>query len=236
MPPISKAADVRRRDVLDAAMRLFATKGYDETSLSDVIATAGLSEGAFYHHFASKEDLLQALATRYAEAAMRRTQGIMDDQSLDAFDRLSRFLSRMRDTKLAAASEQQLAFAPLFRAENIELYERTRSAVKAVIRPQIVRIITEGVAEQAFDTSDPEEAAEIIMDVMASTRPIVADLYLAHTTDEVAAVTQRLFRRMRFLGTVVDRILGIPEGSIELTDAESLSIIGTLWQTPAAVA
>ena len=47
--------------ILDAAARLFSSRGYGQTSVDAVIAEAGLSKGAFYHHFASKEALFQAL-------------------------------------------------------------------------------------------------------------------------------------------------------------------------------
>jgi AcrR family transcriptional regulator len=231
---IVKTAIVRKQELLDTAMHLFATKGYDETSVSDVIAAIGVSKGAFYHHYASKEDLLEALATRYAEQAASRAQNVLDDPALDAFERLSRFLSRMRDNKLENAVEQHVAFAPMFREENVELYERTRLAVNAVVRPMLVRIIAEGVGDQTFDTADPEEAADVILHLMGSTRHIVGALYAARTRAEVEDVVERLFRRMRFLGTVVDRVLGIPEGSIELVDEASLRNVATVWHDAVA--
>jgi len=47
--------------MLDAAYRLFASQGYGQTSVDGIIAEAGASKGAFYHHFASKEELFRAL-------------------------------------------------------------------------------------------------------------------------------------------------------------------------------
>ena len=43
--------------ILDTAERLFIEKGYDHTSLQDIIESTGLSKGGIYHHFASKEDI-----------------------------------------------------------------------------------------------------------------------------------------------------------------------------------
>src|SRR3954453_11231300 len=50
-------ADVRAR-IIDVAVELFARQGYDGTSVAQVIAQAGVAKGGFYHHFASKEELL----------------------------------------------------------------------------------------------------------------------------------------------------------------------------------
>jgi AcrR family transcriptional regulator len=49
--------DLRSR-ILDAGIELFAHQGYDATSVSQVVARAGVAKGGFYHHFASKEALL----------------------------------------------------------------------------------------------------------------------------------------------------------------------------------
>lgn len=52
--------------ILDAAERLVIDNGYAGTSVDAVIAASGTSKGAFFHHFASKLELAQALVTRYA--------------------------------------------------------------------------------------------------------------------------------------------------------------------------
>ncbi|HTJ56193.1 MAG TPA: TetR/AcrR family transcriptional regulator [Devosiaceae bacterium] len=233
---VVKSAIIRKQELLDAAMRLIAAKGYDETSVSDVIAEVGISKGAFYHHFDSKEGLIEALAERYAAESAGRAQSLLEDETLDAFERLSSFLSRLRNQKAEVAPELFAAFAPIFRPENIRLYERTQSAANAIIRPMLARIITEGVAERTFDTSDPEGATDIILHLMTSNRPMIAALYAARTPDQFEARLSRLVERMRYLGTVIDRILGIPEGSIELTDQESVCAFSESWHGAAVAA
>jgi AcrR family transcriptional regulator len=51
-------AEGARERVLDAAIELFAKQGYDGTSVAQVLARAGVAKGGFYHHFASKDELL----------------------------------------------------------------------------------------------------------------------------------------------------------------------------------
>jgi AcrR family transcriptional regulator len=50
-----------RQELIDAATRLFATQGYEETSIEAVLRETGVSRGALYHHFASKEALFEAV-------------------------------------------------------------------------------------------------------------------------------------------------------------------------------
>ena len=50
-----------RKLILDAAYQLFAEKGYAQATIDDIIRACGVSKGALYHHFASKEELFKAL-------------------------------------------------------------------------------------------------------------------------------------------------------------------------------
>lgn len=227
---IVKSAEIRKQELLATAMRLFAAQGYEQTSINQIIAALNISKGAFYHHYSSKEDLVEALAAMYAEEAAARARSVLEDESLDAFGRLSMFLSRMRNSKTESAAELQAAFAPIFLERNRDLYERTQQAVNKVIQPILARIIAEGVADRTFDTSDAEAAAETMLHLMASTRAMVAGLYAATNQLDVQRQMNRLVDRMRYLSTVIDRILGIPEGSIELVDEASICIMTDAWK------
>jgi AcrR family transcriptional regulator len=227
---IVKPAEVRKQEVLECAMRLFAAQGYERTSINQIIAELGLSKGAFYHHYESKEDLVEALAEMYAEEATARARSVLEDESLDAFGRLSMFLSRMRNTKMESMETLQAAFAPIFLERNSGLYERTQAAVNNVVRPILARIIAEGMADRTFDTPDAEAAAEVMLHLMSSTRPLIAALYASTNQLDVERNIARIFSRMRYLGTVIDRILGIPEGSIELADEQSICLLSKTWR------
>ncbi|HEX8054801.1 MAG TPA: helix-turn-helix domain-containing protein [Thermoleophilaceae bacterium] len=58
-------------DLLDAARLLFAADGYNATSLEDVVAAAGVTKGALYHHFDSKRDLFRAVFENEERALAR---------------------------------------------------------------------------------------------------------------------------------------------------------------------
>ena len=69
---MTKPPAVRQR-ILTAAVDLFADHGYDATSVSQVINRAGVAKGGFYHHFASKDDLLYAV---YGDLITRQLEGM----------------------------------------------------------------------------------------------------------------------------------------------------------------
>ena len=225
LPRLIKPAHARRDELLDAAVQLFARDGYDATSINRIIAAVGVSKGAFYHHFAAKEDLVAALAERHARRTAEAAQSVLDDPTLDSFARLVGFLEVMRAQKLRDARDLRAAFAPILRPENRHMFECTHEATSNIVRPLIARIIAEGVAEQAFDTPDPEAASEVIMHLMTANRELAAALFAAKDRPSFEAAASALLRRLTFLGTVIDRILGLPEGSIELADASLIAVL-----------
>ena len=62
-----------------AATRLFQTKGYDQTSVQDILDALGASRGAFYHYFDSKGALLDAVVERMVEQAPAAVGTRLDD-------------------------------------------------------------------------------------------------------------------------------------------------------------
>ena len=62
--PVKKTPDEWRKEILNATQNLFASKGYEETSISDIMDTVGGAKGMFYRCFGSKEDVMHALGNQ----------------------------------------------------------------------------------------------------------------------------------------------------------------------------
>ena len=84
---------LRRDEFVDVALRLMQTKGWDATSIQDVLAETGASKGAFYHYFSSKADLLEAVIERITDAATASLHPAIDDPALSSMER---FAARLR--------------------------------------------------------------------------------------------------------------------------------------------
>ena len=158
-----KAPAVRRAELIDCAQRLFLQKGYERTTINDVIAATALSKGAFYHHFRSKEDLLEAIAARFAREAVDQTEGVRSDASLGALQRLNLLLAMTREWKGEHLPELRAMFTTLLRPDNAVLYHRIVGAVFDAMGPMLTGVIEAGQAEGAFDTADAEVAAEALL-------------------------------------------------------------------------
>lgn len=131
------AASARER-ILDAAHALVLAQGYSATTVDTVLAAAGASKGAFFHHFPSKRALGQALVERYAE----RDRAVLDEfmtaaeaESDDPADQLVAFVRRFEDAAGELALEQPGCLFVSF------VYEQVPDT--DAIRPLIVASIVE---------------------------------------------------------------------------------------------
>lgn len=75
-PATAKAEETRER-IVDAALLLFRDQGFDETTMRDIAAAAGVATGAAYYYFRSKEELVMAFYVRTAEEALELLPGLM---------------------------------------------------------------------------------------------------------------------------------------------------------------
>lgn len=86
---ISKPPEVRRQELLDTAMELFAQKGYEETSMGDIARAAGVAQGLCYRYFDSKQKLFQEAMEQYVRACCAHFLPIIHDREKTVRARLA---------------------------------------------------------------------------------------------------------------------------------------------------
>lgn len=156
--PLQARAEATRRRILDSAVDLFDELGYGETGLADVLQRAGVSKGAFYYHFDSKEAVASAIIEEYrrrnAEVVRERTDG-----SAPALDQLisATFISAalIEEDKSARIGNQLLQALSQISSGASKIYaEWTAGFIKGA---------TKGLeAVELGDGIDPAEIAEAI--------------------------------------------------------------------------
>ena len=66
---IVKEAEERKEEILGAAEKLFAAKGFDSTSTGGILDAAGIARGTLYYHFRSKEEILDGVIQRITDSS-----------------------------------------------------------------------------------------------------------------------------------------------------------------------
>jgi AcrR family transcriptional regulator len=155
-----KRAEETRSHILDAAVRKFAIAGYDAASVDDICGEAGISKGAFYHHFPTKQAVFLAL--------MQGWLGMIDINMEAVSGRtVPETLIKMTDLLpgVFAAAEDRL---PMFLEFWLQA-SRDETVWKAVIAPyrhyqeHFTRLVEAGIAEGSLKPTDSQVAAQIIV-------------------------------------------------------------------------
>jgi AcrR family transcriptional regulator len=118
-----------RQAILDAALDLFADKGYFGTSLRDVAAAVGVRESALYNYFAGKDALFEALLTAHQDSKAERLTPLTDGPITDGRALLQRLAGTMLDSYMEPREQKLFRILMsdgirLTRSGRINLYER----------------------------------------------------------------------------------------------------------------
>ncbi|MBW3087845.1 TetR/AcrR family transcriptional regulator [Bifidobacterium sp. 82T24] len=194
MARIMHPGDTERR-ILDSARRLFAEKGYEKTSVQDILDDLGLSKGGLYHHFKSKEAILDRLNADEWTTTARLLDELVGRKDMSALEKLRALIVSALDTPDhldLVRSQLALLKDPAFFTTNMRFWS-TRL-------PESFRsLIDMGVQDGSIPTAYPEEAAQLLS--LLGNYWLMPCFYPASRAD--------LERRIRCLATMLDAI-GVP--------------------------
>jgi TetR/AcrR family transcriptional repressor of nem operon len=154
-----------RQNILDAAQALMATKGFSAVGLNEILASASVPKGSFYHYFGSKDAFGDALLKAYFENYLADIDAIFADPSLPYADRIMTYFEKWRDAQGGFDCKGK-CLAVKLAAEVSDLSEAMRLALKdgtAGIVERLSDAIEAGVAEGSVTIQgDPYATAEML--------------------------------------------------------------------------
>ena len=169
MPKVTEAHRAARRDeIVAAALRCFAAKGYQRTSMADVIEESGLSAGAIYGYFTGKQELFAAVAGRVLEARrVELEQQRADGEPLAPGQVMATLIDGMRREPFGHVIVQLWAEAAI----DPEIGELVQSVLQRVRETVRQRLVEWASAEPGRVDGDPGEWATRVTPVMVGIAP-----------------------------------------------------------------
>ena len=156
-----------RAALLDAALELFAERGYQAASVEEIALRAGYSKGAVYFHFSGKEDLFYALLAERVDRALYEGLGLLatgspdHDMSVEASRRFAEFVRSQRGLLLVEHEYRSLALRNRrLRTRYVARQRRLRAAFAAAL---VARLDHLG----APPARDPEQLAGALLSLMS---------------------------------------------------------------------
>ena len=208
---------VKRKDILDAAQRLVYTKGYEGMSIQDILNDLQMSKGAFYHYYASKQALLEALIDRMVEEAEPVVLPIAQDPALPALEKLHRFFDTSARWKTARKSYILSLMRMWYADENMLVRQKAQRGMAKRYAPLLAGIIRQGIDEGVMATPFPDQVGEMLMTMIQGLGDSFIEMIFSESTD--LAQAEKLVSAHRL---ALERMLSAPAGSMNLVDFDTL--------------
>ena len=158
-----KDPEIRRAEIMDAAMLLFMEKGYANTTTQDIVDKVNISRGLLYYHFKNKEDILYCLVERYSEKLLSVIHVIVYDDDKTAIEKIRAFIDATiisTDNVSAEGTELQKT---VDLEENRYMLDKLSHKLIEKLTIYFERIINQGISEKVFSVKYPSETAEFLM-------------------------------------------------------------------------
>ncbi len=138
----------RKKDIVKKAYELFITKGYENTSVDDIIAKAKIAKGTFYYHFDSKEQMLEEVVNMMIASGVERAKKIIK-QDMKIEEKLVYTILALRVTP-----EEQSLQDVIHEKENIVLHKKTNDRIIEEAVPLLSQIARQAKKEGLFTCDD----------------------------------------------------------------------------------
>jgi AcrR family transcriptional regulator len=212
-----------RAALVAAAWELFGTVGYEAATVEAIITRTGVSKGAFYHHFGSKEELLNAVAEQMTAASWSPVGPLVAESSLGAVEKVSRFLDLLRAWKLANIGAVGEVGRLLYRPENLLLLTKAQARTMELATPALAAIVRQGINEGTFSVRDPEVTSRMVLRLVAdATSDMMAFLANRACTTQMV---EEIARQIDLVLDAMERLLGAQAGAFRRPGRSALEAL-----------
>ncbi|SEV83659.1 TetR/AcrR family transcriptional regulator [[Clostridium] fimetarium] len=195
-----KEGEVRKREILVTARELFIKKGYEQTSINDILKIVDIAKGTFYYYFASKEEVLEAIILDIVEEGARRAQMILKDKSIPLVNRI--MMAIMAQAPEFEGSNE--IAEELHKVENAKLEQLYLKAMLKRMTQVLQEPVLEGIERDVFHMDYPMEGIESIL--LLGHMMFDCDVFQWKTEDFPRKIKAFLCNAERIMGTSVGEL------------------------------
>ena len=191
---VIKNGEERKHEILDIAKELFIEKGYENTSIVNILEKVGIAKGTLYYYFTSKEEILDAIIDRISEKIFYKAQEISKDPSLSVQEKI---LGVVMSLNIEDDQEKKIV-------NNIHMHQKQFDSIIDNVVPILTKVICEGIEKGIFNTDYPLETVEMILIYTQTVFDSNNNLSMEETLRKISAFIVNL-----------ERLLGAEKGSFD---------------------
>ena len=189
MSRIDKAS-ITKQKITTTATALFFQNGFENTTMMDIMKSTGLSKGALYHHFNSKQEIMGYIIAQRKELINNLFEGLAENRDLHSVEKIDLLVRELlKDDTLFNLTQNHWAEKVPY-----ALLDTLRNSVN-VLGKYVEEIIRQGNASMEFNCKHPKEIAEIFM--------LLFDVWLDPII--VNSTYHEVYNRIQFIVTMLQK-------------------------------
>lgn len=197
---VIKNGEERKHEILDIAKELFIEKGYENTSIVNILEKVGIAKGTLYYYFTSKEEILDAIIDRISEKIFYKAQEISKDPSLSVQEKI---LGVVMSLNIEDDKEKKIV-NNIHNPQNLLMHQKQFDSIIDNVVPILTKVICEGIEKGIFNTDYPLETVEMILIYTQTVFDSNNNLSMEETLRKISAFIINL-----------ERLLGAEKGSFD---------------------
>jgi AcrR family transcriptional regulator len=207
-------------DIMRSAEDLFLEQGFEKTSMRQIAERTGLTKGALYHHFDSKEALLDRLCAEHYRVMLDAAGSAANDPSLSCFVRIRKVIELARDMGMSHLSFVSEYLTMRSDEGSVMLKERLKKYDKKYYAALIGPLLKEAKEKGECDFSGPPEVLAVFLyqldqGVDEEIRRIFAETNSSLETDKAQSKTEQgIIDIMKTYVYIFSRILHAPAAEV----------------------
>ena len=153
----------RKQELLQIAYRMFISRGYENTSVDDIIEEAGIAKGTYYYYFETKEQMLEEVIGMMIDRETEAARQILKAE-IPLPQKIVGIITSLRPTQ-----EETPIEGALMQPENIVMHEKIRKKIVEEAVPLLSEVVEEGVAEGVFSCDCIPERVRMLLVISSDT-------------------------------------------------------------------
>jgi AcrR family transcriptional regulator len=194
---VTKVPEERKQELIDTAERLFLEKGYEQTTVADIVREIEVAQGTFYYYFSSKEEILEAIIEKDITALEEDVRQIMSREDANAAIKLNAVVNSI----IGISTSRREIMDYLHEESNAVMHEKMERHIIERLVPLMTRVVAEGTHAGIFDVQYPTESVEFLL----------ASLVYFFHHPEIFADPMRREKMQSSLETILGRTLAVKD-------------------------
>ena len=158
-----KKGERRKQEMLQIAYRMFISRGYENTSVDEIIEEADIAKGTYYYYFETKEQMLEEVIGMMIDQEMEAAGRILQEE-IPVPQKIIGMISSLRPTQ-----EERPIEGALMQPENIVMHEKIRKKIVEMAVPLLSKVVEEGIGQGIFACDNIAERVRMLLVISSST-------------------------------------------------------------------